>query len=226
MKSRMKSPLPIDIPLPEGVLLDDASMFVRLRTLAELEEFWRLHQDKFHFAARGIRYGDEQSFLNENEWVFATTKAALVKTVCRWDQVGIRCEFYDWSKDDPAEWRSFFTDRDAYRAHRLEGGSWSEEEETTYQADSQRRSPQTYRGWWQLVNLPSSFPNDSSWFSPFADCEIIDPELPVEIVEKALQEFTFDDWSSIQSEGDIEFMDRDGVNNHIAYEKDEERRMD
>jgi hypothetical protein len=40
MKPKKKPLLPVDIKLPERVLLEDGVMFATLRTLDELEQFW------------------------------------------------------------------------------------------------------------------------------------------------------------------------------------------
>lgn len=91
--------LPIEIPLPESTLLDNGTMFVTLRTLDELETFWKANRDTFSYAAQGIEIDGEPTFLNDYEWVFGPSKAAVIQTVCRWNQLGVDA---DWLED--AEW--------------------------------------------------------------------------------------------------------------------------
>ena len=220
-KSAKKKPLlPIDIGLPEHTPLDGGAMFVVLRTLDELEVFWNEHREAFPFAVEGIRYGDKQYYLNGYEWVFAPSKAAVVKTVCRWDQVGIKCEWYDWASDSPEDHADFFQARAQYRQDQIEKGQWSEADEAEDQEDCQRRSPETYRGWWRLTNLPNNI-SDTDWFSPWCE-ETIDPNLSPEMAAQSLQEQTFDDWKGSDC-GEIEFHDPQSLDEEIAYWREEQR---
>lgn len=111
--------LPIDIKLPERVPMEGGALFVSLHTIGELEAFWNAHRNSLPFAAQGVLIGDQQHFLNEFEWIFAPTKAALVKAVTRWDQVGIRCEWFDWAGSQPSDHAAWFRDRDHYREQQL-----------------------------------------------------------------------------------------------------------
>lgn len=208
--------LPIDIKFQDGVLMDGGVMFVTIRSVEELEAFWFKNKGNFQFAARGIKYGDQQLFLDEDEWIFAPTKVTLIKALCRWDDIGIRCEFYNWSQHDPICWESFFLERDDYRARCMAEGVWSATQEARYQADCKKRSPETYRGWWRLVNLPDNL-SDTEWFSQFCDKEFIDPLLPVAEVERMLQELTFDDWSETDVMPEVGLMDHAGVVEHIGF---------
>lgn len=220
-KSAKKQPLrPIDIRLPERTPLDGGAMFVVLRTLDDLEAFWIEHREAFPFAAEGTLFGDKQHYLNEYEWVFAPSKAAVVKIVFRWDQVGIQCEWYDWASDAPDDHACLFLDRDFYRQDQIEKGRWSEANEAEYQADCQRRSPETYRGWWRLTNLPNNL-SDSDWFSTWCE-ETIDPNLSPELAAQTLQEQTFDDWKR-SGGGELEFHDPQSLDEEIAYWREEQR---
>ena len=87
MKTK-SSRLPVYIELPENTLLQDGACFVRLRTLDELDVFWSKYRDKFLYACEGLT-SNNPSFLHEYEWVFGSTKAAVVRTVLRWGQSGI-----------------------------------------------------------------------------------------------------------------------------------------
>jgi hypothetical protein len=215
MKPSKKRVLPVDIKLQEGVRFEDGTMFVVLRTLEELELFWREHRDQFEFSCGGL--GTEQPcFLREYEWVFGTTKAAVVGTVLRWGTSGIGCEFYDESKDDPRSHKYWFQDRDQDRASQIKAGSWTDDDEKTYQADCARRSPETYRGWWQLHNLPDRY-DAHGWFNPAIEHEeLFDPHMPIEDAARKLKEQTFDDWMRSDAE-EIEYHDRKSLDAVITY---------
>lgn len=203
--------LPIDIPLPENTLLPGGAVFVRLRTLVELERFWAENGEHFPFAAQGILYGQRQAFLNEYEWVFAPSKAAVVSTALRWEQFGIECRWFDWADSNPDDHTRYFADRESYRARRIEAGTWSADDE----AEFSTRTPENYRGYWVLDGLPEGF-TFADWFGPFQDTEIIDPSLSVADATQRMQEFTFDDWGN-DGEGEIEFLSADAVARQIAY---------
>lgn len=219
MRKSNKPKFPIDIPLA-GVTLEGGAVFVTLRTLDELEDFWNKHREALPFAVQGIQYGEKQHYLNPHEWIFAPTKAAVVKTVFRWDQMGIRCEWDDWANESPEDHASWFRERDEYRERKIARGEWSADDEADYQSDCKARSPETYRGTWRLYNLPCGM-DYLDWFSVFDD-EIIDPDLPIEVVAKMMQEQTFDDWRGCPNE--IEFEDTESLNDEIAYWRAEQRR--
>lgn len=221
-----KKQLPIDIPLQQGVILESGAVFVVLRTLAELEAFWLKNRHALPYAAKGIAYGECQLFLNEYEWVFAPTKASLIKTVCRWDVVGIKCEWYDWATEEPSMHASWFVERDQFRIAQINSLLWDAESEENYQQDCKKRSPDTYRGWWILSNLPNGI-EQYDWFSDFGDNkeELIDPNLPLAEVVQTLQEQTFDDWKE-QSDRDLYCFDENGVSEDIAYWRNEQKNGD
>lgn len=217
---KMKPPhLPVFIELPERALLAGGAFFIRLRTLDELDEFWSENRDKFAFACVGRLY-DQPSFLHEYEWVFGSTKASVVRTVLRWGQSGIECEFYDWANHDPQMHEMFFLDRDANRDSMIQKGIWSEKDETSFRVDSVRRSAETYRGWWRLCNLPSGY-SSSEWLDGGqAHEELIDPHMPYEVVTTTLHEQTFDDWRRSEF-GEIESHNVESIDELIQYWKDE-----
>ncbi|PZR33916.1 MAG: hypothetical protein DI524_16890, partial [Ectopseudomonas oleovorans] len=185
MKPKKKPLLPVDIKLPERVLLEEGVMFVTLRTLDELERFWEEHKGQFELACEGKGVTSGQTFLREYEWVFGTSKSAVVRTVMRWGRSGIGCDFYDWAKHDPRMHECFFHDRDAYRDSRIERGKWSDKDEAEYLADYARRTPETYRGWWRFCDLPNGY-NPDDWFNPGIDHEeLFDPNMALaEVAEK------------------------------------------
>ena len=218
MKTKKRKPaLPVDIQLPEGVLREDGTLFVTLRTLDELEKFWQEHKDQFEFACEG-KGDDRPIFLRECEWVFGNSKSAVVRTVMRWDELGAGCEFYDWAKHEPASHAGWFLDRDAYRASQIEVGLWSDQDELDYLADCISKTPETYRGWWQLKNLPDGC-DPSDWFRRSHE-ELSDPNMSIAEVEKTLQEQMFEESSELGEE--IQYCDRASIEETIAYWRGEQ----
>jgi hypothetical protein len=213
-KTKKVSTLPVDIKLPEGILLDNGTMFVILRTLDDLEKFWQEHHDQFEFAAEGIDQHDGNIFLRSYEWVFGTSKASVVSTVMRWGQSSIRCEFYDWAKTDPADHAHFFKDRELWRRDLIEEGRWSSKNEADYQDECIRLSPETYRGWWQLKDIPGGC-TFLDWFDGHVE-EIIDPYMPLAEVKRKMQEQTFDHWRESGC-GEVQYHNREDIDQYITY---------
>jgi hypothetical protein len=216
---RTKPILPAQIVLPDRIPLESGAVFVKLSTLDELEAFWFANRTRFAYAAQGLSYGDRQVFLNTCEWVFGPSKASVVSIVCRWDVMGIRCKWYDWAADDPQGHVNWFAERDRYRESSIARGGWSEGDEEEYQLDVKARTPETYRGWWTLENLPNGI-RFNDWLGPFGK-ELFDMSLSVESAQALLQERTFDDWRESGAD-DIEFTDADGVDSIIAYWRSEQ----
>jgi len=99
---------------------------------------------------------------------------------------------------------------------RLKKALWSGEDERAYQADCLRRSPETYRGWWQLKNILGGC-DRLDWANPSMDYEeLIDPKMPIAEVEQTLQVQTFDAGMGSDLDG-IEFHDRTSIEEAIAY---------
>ena len=168
-------------------MLDNQSMFVILRTVEELQAFWNEYKSVFKYAARNM--GHDSNFLREDEWVFGITKISVVQTVLRWRESGIRCEFYDWAKDQPEWHRDFFRDRELIRDSKLKDGSWTQKDQRSFE----QKTPENYRGWWILANIPGGY-DHGSWFTVERD-EINDSAAtPIEVIERMLQEQTFDEW--------------------------------
>lgn len=220
-KNKGQKLLPVDVPLQEGVVSEAGTIFVILRTLDELNAFWSKHRKDLPFAAKGIRYGEYQVFLHEYEWIFAPTKAELIKTICRWEKVGIQCKWYDWATIEPADHEYWFIERDEDREEQRKAGLWNSELENDYQKDCLTRNRNTYRGWWQLSNLPNNI-SEFDWFSSHSYVEIIDPNLPLEVVERILQEKTFDDWQK-EYDGELRCFDTPGVDEEIQYWRNEQQ---
>jgi len=200
---------PIDIGHPCGTPLPGGVIRVFLRTLDELEAFWQGHHDRLPFAATGVAQVDGQIFLDEYEWYFSPEIPALVKTVTRWDETGIRVFWYDWAQRDPGEHADYFQDRADERETRLRQGNWTLEDEAEYR----RRTTDNYRGCWMLENLPCDILS-SDWLA--VEEEICDPHLsPAEVAER-FQIQTFWDWMASDA-GEVEFMTADLVDAFIAY---------
>ena len=213
MKAKRGKPaLPVDIQLPECVPLENDTMFVTLPTLEELEQFWSSHKSQFEFACEG-GWDSSPAFLRPYEWVFGTSKAAVVRTVMRWDRSGIGCEFYDWASADPTWHKMFFSDRDAYRTQRIERGEWSEEDEQEHVAECALKTPESYRGWWRFCNLPDRY-DPQDWFDlRVGDEEVWDRHLPLESVAEKLQVQTFKEWE--RGDWELRTYDREGVDEMI-----------
>lgn len=78
---------PFDITYPEHTPLQNGALFVVLPTLHEQEEFWRSHGAQLPYAVEEGWTCD--TYLGDDGWLFAPTKASLVKAVLRWDALGI-----------------------------------------------------------------------------------------------------------------------------------------
>lgn len=211
--------LPVCIELPECTLLEDGTWFVRLRTLDELDVFWSEHRDRFAFACEGHTSSDP-SFLHEYEWVFGSTKAAVVRTVLRWGHSGIVCEFYDWAKHDPQMHEMFFLDRAADRDSMIEKGIWLEKNEAGFRADCVRRSIDSYRGWWRFCNLPNGYSSNEWLNGGRAHEELTDPHMAYQEVATALQEQTFDDWRQ-SGFWELESHNGESIDELLQYWKNE-----
>ena len=196
---------PIDIKLPERVLLEGDVMFVVLPTLDELEAFWTEHRDRFAYAVEGIALSTGQDYLNECEWVFAPSKAAVVKTVMRWDQLGIKCVWDDYTKARAGSTTRWWH-MAAGRQTTIQNGKRTDEQER----DHVERCP----GAWKLINLPCGI-EWHDWLSGLHD-DIHDPNLPEAVVAQRYQEQTFNDWKE-SDVGDLKFHDVASLDEEIAY---------
>lgn len=218
MKTK-SSCLPVYIELPDRTLLEDGTLFVHLRTLDELDEFWCEHRQKFAFACEG-KNSDKPGFLNEYEWVFGSTKAAVVRTVLRWERSSIDCEFYDWAKHNSQMHKSFFLDRDAERDSMIEQGAWTDIDEANFRADCVRRSAETYRGWWRFCNLPAGYLYNEWLNDNQGHEELFDPHMPYQEVVTTLHEQTFDNWRNSDF-WELESHDGESIDELIQYWKKE-----
>lgn len=210
---------PISFPIPPDILLGNGTMLVHLPTLDSLETFWRENTHRFSYAVQGLEWGHEPSFLNAYEWVFGPTKAAVISTVCRWDQVGIEYEWYDWATEEPEHHALWFQCRAERRLTRIAAGSWTEKDEAEHQQDLIARTPETYRGFWELTNLPCGFA-DYEWFGPHCKTGPQDRNWPEETIARVMQEKTFNAWSAMDAD-EVECLTADEVDSVIAYWKHE-----
>ncbi|WDH19916.1 hypothetical protein [Pseudomonas chlororaphis] len=159
--------------------------------------------------------------MHEYEWVFGTSKAAVVRTVMRWGRSTISCEFYDWAKHDPQMHESFFLDRESYRAYKIDKNQWSKKDESEYLSNCASRSRDNYRGWWRFCDLPHGYTPDD-WFSVGRDHEeLTDPDMPFEEVATKLQEQTYDEWKHLDF-WEIESHDSSSIDKAIRYWRNEQ----
>lgn len=161
-------------------------MFVILRARSEVKKFWNKHRKTFLFAARGASLIKGQTFLNDDEWVFASTKVGLIKTVARWTQLGIKCEWYNWRKKEPNMWEEWARDRKDH-------------------------SEDIYDGFWKIQGLPGI---EEDWFCG-EYTEITDPNLSQEKVCTMLLEQLFDDWMENHCIEEIFLYDATGLDEFI-----------
>jgi hypothetical protein len=220
MTTKMPRPrpklLPIDISLPENQPLAGGAVFVRLPTLASLEEFWTQQQTLRPYAAKGVNCISGQRFLNECEWVFAPTKAALIAAVTRWEQIGISVRWYNWKGDSNAiySYEEYFRDYEARRDHAMAEGTWT----LQHEVDHLEYSPERYTGEWIVENLPNET-DMGDWFG-LGYRSIIDRSLPIAEVTRLFKERTFDDWMDMDTY-DIEVLDTAAMDEEIEYWRNE-----
>lgn len=199
---------PVDIALHEPLSAENDVMFVRLPTLDQLEQFWNMHKDRFRFACEGKNIGPRPIFLREYEWVFGTSKAAVVQTVMRWGQSKIGVEYYDWAQSDPELYEAFVADHERDRHIAIERLAWSAEDEERYR----RHPPQSQRGWWRFAGLP-----DGDDLGLSGEYEALhDPSLPANEVVQILQERAFEQWQS-DDETEVRAHETDSVDETIRY---------
>ncbi|MBH3742910.1 hypothetical protein I5M04_32455, partial [Pseudomonas aeruginosa] len=221
LMKKVQSLLPVDLSLPERQLMEDGTMFVRLPTLADLDLFWQENKGRFAFACEGVSCR-KPVFLREYEWIFGPTKASVVRAAMRWDRIGVGIEFYDQAEKDPESHEAFFIQRETNRQKQMLKGKWTSADESEYRRDCLVRPRASYRGWWQLKNLPRGYDKDT-WFNPAIQHEeICDPHMPADQVAVKLQEQTFDDWK--ESDVDqVAYHDRASVVETIRYWRTEKK---
>lgn len=212
----MKKLSPVDIPLSEGVIADDGTMFVILPTLAALESFWKKHRAEFVYAAEGMPplFGCETTFLRPYEWVFGRSSESVAHAFFRWGKTDIGVEYRNIREESPGLWLRWRRDLAVLRRDAISRGDWSEEFEDDYV------SADTFGGWWQFVNLPDSC-GEGSWINPAGGAlEMYDPNIPLPIVERALLGSTFADWM-LEPPDEIQCHDRASIHDALDYWRNE-----
>lgn len=175
--------------LPERELLPNGTMFVTLKTLAELQEFWLTHSNQFQYAMHGSE--DTIFPLGDYEWVFGADKAEVIETAMRWSESGIECDFYIAAVRDPGGYAEWLADREEHRAECIGAGVWDEAAERLYASVSESEKS----GYWQLKNLPDGL-EMNDWFHCLYT-ELTDSTTPIETAEKVLKEQTFSEIADI-----------------------------
>jgi hypothetical protein len=213
--------LPSDFPYSPGQELPGGGRFLRLRTLDELTRFWKRQRDALPYAVGSTftTEGSENWFLAPYDWIFAPTRSAAIRAVLRWDQYPIRAAWFDWAGQCPKEHAEYFRVLQQTRERYKAAGAWTAEQER----DFQRRTPETYRGWWELTNLPTRLPA-SALLGDFPD-EIFDRALTAAQVEEKFQLQIFESYKALySSHGHMQTFDRAAMDRHIDYCYDDRRR--
>jgi hypothetical protein len=218
MNTTLKNKLPVDIELPDHVLLGGGTMFVTLRTLSDLEAFWSKYRFRFKYACEG-RHEIGNDFLHPYQWVFGTSKSSVIKTVFRWGVSGIGCEFFDWRKHDPREYECFFREREIFRHEHIGDGTWSDDDETEFQADCINRDRENYYGWWRFCNMPNDY--DPAILDEDEDLELVNPKTPIDRVVCKLSERIFNAWMDDSLGSGVDAHDRISINETINYWRNE-----
>lgn len=190
MKTKTKHLLPIEIKLPERVSLECGAVFVTLRTLDELEQFWTSSKGQFKYACEGINLVNGNTCLHSYEWVFGTSKSAVVRTVMRWGQSGIDCIFHHYKPD---------------------------QFEIMCLSEAKRALPHSYQGSWGFSNVPDGLMTCEEWYQDFGHEELSDPDMPFPEVINRLCEYTFDVWVEQPYPWEINAYDQNGVLETIRY---------
>lgn len=191
-QAQLQNPRPIDIPLAEGVPLANGCIFVKLPTLNKLEEFWLEHKDKLPFCIGSMSgtYGDWEMLLKPQEWVFGPSKAAVIEAVCRWHDVGLKCVLKEHSHDcDPGPIKATIKKSEAYRADRIAAKSWTYIDQQEF--DEALKDLRTKFFAWTVENIPNGLDGDD-WLKQ--ERRLNDPDMPIAEVEKAIQEWIFNEW--------------------------------
>ena len=206
---------PVDIKLECGVENSEGAIFVKLKTLGELKEFWLENKEKYFYAAEGIGLNCGQVFLNEYEWVFGITKDSVVKMLFRWDEIGIECEFYEWSKEEPEKYKLWALEMIKIREDSIKDGSWSDIEERNYQ-EYKNEIISGYSGWWKIKKITPGLDFDELSNPYGIGCNVKDKYLSVEEASKRIQIRTYDE-NKEEGWGDVKFHDRESVEKGIKY---------
>jgi hypothetical protein len=221
MVTQIHDRFPSDFRYSPGQDLPGGVRFLCLRTLDELAKFWKRQRDTLPYAVGSTsgHAGVENWFLQPYEWIFAPSRAAAIRAVLRWDHYRIHAVWFDWASECPAEHAEYFRVLQQTRVRYKAAGAWTAQQER----DFQRRTPETYRGWWELTNLPARLPA-SALLGDFPD-EIFDRSLTAAQVEEKFQLQIFESYKGLySSRGHMETFDRAAMDRHIDYCFDDRRR--
>lgn len=207
----MANRLPIDYPITPNTMFPNGTVFVRLPTLDALRAFWEEHKgnELFQYAATGEPIEGGQWFLEEYEWVFGPTKEAVIDTIYRWEQLGIKAVFNDLRESSPEELEDFRADAKAHKADCLARGDWSPEQEMDF-----LEFVNGYVGDWDLKNLPGQMGVDEIIQG---QGKIQDRTASPSWVEKDYQRMIFDEFSINEGVWDIRTMPFPKVEDEIRY---------
>lgn len=205
-------PLPYEIPLPDGELLENGTMFVRLPTLSSLEIFWEKNKSRFSYAVQGsLAEGADPFFHDNDDWIFGSSKASVIETLLRWGDSIIDFDFIEF-----AEWvvPAYLNDREVFRTEEIEKGRWTDDDEQRYRADCEIRTLETYKGCWDFKDTDKF--SGSFLFEMGMPEELIDPTMPREKVAELLFPWLFDE--SVEN-GGIYFSahDSDSIDETIKF---------
>lgn len=81
-------------PLKTVTDIDGEVIVVTLSSSQELDDFRRMYKRHFPYAATANEFAIHP-FLEQQQFVFGRTREAVVRTVLRWDQLGIQCVWVD-----------------------------------------------------------------------------------------------------------------------------------
>lgn len=81
-------------PLKTVTDIDGEVIVVTVSSSQELDDFRRMYKRHFPYAATANEFAIHP-FLEQRQFVFGRTREAVVRTVLRWDQLGIQCVWVD-----------------------------------------------------------------------------------------------------------------------------------
>ena len=200
--------LPINVPLPYGVIC------VLLETFEEKEKFWLDHREIYPYSFEDNRPSTIPFYLPKNHILFGPTKAAVMKVLMRFDQLGVRFEWYDYANDPNSDSARFYQDNEESKRKSVAEGTWSQKKEVDYQ----RCSPEYYSGWWTFINLPEDWHVASDF--DIEDLQITDTSLSREKAEKIYFDTLFDRCAK-NNNGGVNFFDADEMDDYLTGFKEE-----
>lgn len=155
---------------PDWALCSGKAVLVTLKTLPELEAFWRKYQSSLPYSVTAYNCLAGQEFLRPFEWVFASSETELVKALTRWDQSDMFVKWRPWAEDNLAN------------------------------AELAAVTPASVmlRGWWVLVNYPA-LGDEFCWEAPDIGM-VDDLGITPEDMAQQFQEELFASWRANDSD--------------------------